>query len=102
MSLRERWETSVIFDSLENILNIGNKIIASAIWWKKHEYIFSYDNKIAQAREASAIYSLKNLHFLKLGDSPVSSSIQNHLLKILWRENATFLGNWASDIRKDR
>ena len=48
----------------------------------KHEYIFFYDNKTAEARKASTICSLKNLHFLKLGDSPVSSSIQNRLLKI--------------------
>ena len=58
--MRNCAKTSVTFDNLENILNIGNKIFASAIWWKKYEYIFFYDKKIAQAREASAIYSLKN------------------------------------------
>ena len=33
-------------------------------------------SKVAQAREASAICSLENLHFLKSVVSPVSSSIQ--------------------------
>ena len=65
-------------------------MIASEISCNKHEYIFFYENKTAAACKASTICSLKNLHFLKLGNSPVSSSIQNRLLKILCRENANF------------
>ena len=60
---------------------------------------FFYDKKTSEARKASKIWSRK---IYKLGDSPVSSSIQNRLLKIRWRENATFIGNWASHISNDR
>ena len=68
----------------------------------KQEYIFFYDNKTAEAHKVSTICSLKNLHFLKLVDSPVSPSIQNRLLKIRRRKNVTFIEIWASYIRKDR
>ena len=43
------------------IISIGNHMISNAIWDKSARVNFSKTNKIARARRASAICSLKNL-----------------------------------------